>query len=461
MSSKAVLYCRVSTEDQSESGTSLAAQFAACQKTALDLGCAVIAHIEDVTSGGFYLARPKMQAALELIESKQADTLIIYKLDRTGRDVDALRDIRKRVSRAGGQLVFADGMQFEKTPVGNLMFTQLGAFAEFERELIRERTSNGSRRRAASGIMPVRARRPFGYRFVTVADVASGAADKSEVGQYRIDESEAVWIRRLFEEYAAGRSLDGLARLLHDNSVATHNGGSQWRATTLRNILRNSLYKGKAAYGKRQALTDESRMEQGYSAKYTRERPPEEWLYFDAPAIVAPELWQTCQEQLSQNRKRYSGKAAHRRLLSGLVRCRGCGRTCTYTSSRFRYVRKTDRPYTVKQAQRAIGYYRCNKRFEPQPCPFAGKNHSAARLHAIVSNVITELLSDATLLRDALNRFMQQQANQSPARVRSERNRLDSERRHTLPRPPAANRSRPGARECPPGYHRRRPRARR
>src|SRR5688500_18550685 len=93
---KVVIYTRVSSEAQEEN-SSLAAQFVACQKKALELGAEVVLHLEEVESGGLYLARPKIQQALELIEKGEANALILMRLDRGGRDVDGLRDIRKRI----------------------------------------------------------------------------------------------------------------------------------------------------------------------------------------------------------------------------------------------------------------------------------------------------------------------------------------------------------------------------
>ena len=133
---RCVIYTRVSTGQQTEN-TSLAGQYAVCARKALDEGSRIVAHCEETASGGLYITRGELQKALELIENGDADDLILAKLDRTGRELESLRDIRRRVERNGGHLIFADGMNFEQNAVGNLMFSQMGAFAEFERELIK------------------------------------------------------------------------------------------------------------------------------------------------------------------------------------------------------------------------------------------------------------------------------------------------------------------------------------
>src|SRR5205085_12388895 len=118
----------------------------------------------------------------------EANLLITMKLDRTGRDVDIIRLIQKRVTNAGGRLIFADGMNFENNATGRLMLTQMAGFAEYEKEVIRERTTAGRRRRAAEGIQPARCFAPYGYRIPTWADKERGECSADEVGRYQIVE---------------------------------------------------------------------------------------------------------------------------------------------------------------------------------------------------------------------------------------------------------------------------------
>lgn len=142
---RAVIYCRVSTEEQAENGTSIETQELACLRKAAELGAAVYDTYRDKgISGGLYLAREGIQSALADIEAGRATVLIVAKRDRMARDVDAARDIQRRVSRAGGRVVSCDGMTFEDNAVGRLMATQVDSFAEYEKAIIRERTVTGS-----------------------------------------------------------------------------------------------------------------------------------------------------------------------------------------------------------------------------------------------------------------------------------------------------------------------------
>ena len=121
---------RVSTLGQVEHGTSLDGQEAAIRKWAADQNCEV-RHIyrEDGKSGALYLARLDVQSALRDIEEGRAHVLVTHKMDRAGRDVDVLRQIKRRVESAGGRLVFADGMDFAPNAAGKFMFNNMANYA--------------------------------------------------------------------------------------------------------------------------------------------------------------------------------------------------------------------------------------------------------------------------------------------------------------------------------------------
>ena len=194
----AVIYCRISTEKQAPAdktkpasvtdhdGTSLDTQLRACTERAAQLGAPIVGIFQDIQSGADYKSRPGLQQALATIESGQAKYLISFKLDRTARNVDALRDIRRRVQKAGGQIIYADGLNFENSAVGNLLHTNLSGYAEFEREMIKERTTRGRRARAEQGRQPGTAMRPWGYDVVSKKSVLEGRYQLHQIGTYLI-----------------------------------------------------------------------------------------------------------------------------------------------------------------------------------------------------------------------------------------------------------------------------------
>jgi site-specific DNA recombinase len=152
MKHRAVIYTRVSTEEQASTGTSLESQIAACLAKAESLGARVVATHEDAgVSGAYYATRPGLQSALAMIDEGRVDTLIVANVSRLSRDGEHQAAIAKRVRRAGGRIVFCE-QSFEESPEGELSFGIFGQFAQYERQVIRSRTMKGRRKRAEEGI---------------------------------------------------------------------------------------------------------------------------------------------------------------------------------------------------------------------------------------------------------------------------------------------------------------------
>ncbi|KOR76535.1 resolvase, partial [Bacillus sp. FJAT-21352] len=79
------------------------------------------------------------------------DKLVVYKIDRLARSTFDLQKIAKDLEERGIALVFIKEQIDFSTPSGKLMFTMLGAIAEFERDLIKDRTTEGRKRAKAQG----------------------------------------------------------------------------------------------------------------------------------------------------------------------------------------------------------------------------------------------------------------------------------------------------------------------
>lgn len=127
-------YARVSTHKQARDGSSLQAQ-----EEQLRAAGAGLVFSEDYT--GTKKSRPKLD--LLMSELQEGDTVIVTKLDRVARNLhDGIEIVDEIVSRGCGLHVLNMGL-FDNTPTGKLMFNILLAFAEFERDMIVTRTSEG------------------------------------------------------------------------------------------------------------------------------------------------------------------------------------------------------------------------------------------------------------------------------------------------------------------------------
>src|SRR5690606_20534396 len=95
---------------------------------------------QEKRSGG-NLRRPELELLLQSLQPD--DTVIVYKLDRIARSLKDLLTIIERIETAGAEFRSLTEMMDTKSPAGRMIFQIVGAFAEFERELIRERTLVG------------------------------------------------------------------------------------------------------------------------------------------------------------------------------------------------------------------------------------------------------------------------------------------------------------------------------
>jgi DNA invertase Pin-like site-specific DNA recombinase len=132
-------YARVSTQDQDYSG----------QVDALKAAGAVTIYREKIS--GARADRP--QLAKLMASLKPGDVVVVTKLDRFGRSTWELLDLIKRIGEAGAAFrSIGDALWDTSTSQGRLLLTMLAGIAEFERDLIRERTGEGRKRAMAKGV---------------------------------------------------------------------------------------------------------------------------------------------------------------------------------------------------------------------------------------------------------------------------------------------------------------------
>ena len=91
--------------------------------------------------------RPELEALLSFV--REGDTIVVHSMDRLARNLDDLRRLVQKLTKRGVRIEFAkESLVFtgEDSPMANLMLSVMGAFAEFERALIRERWRSSAAR---------------------------------------------------------------------------------------------------------------------------------------------------------------------------------------------------------------------------------------------------------------------------------------------------------------------------
>lgn len=202
----AILYSRVSTDDQAESGLGLSDQAEKLRAMATVKDWHSIELVDDGVSGK-NLNRPAMTEALQMLNAGEAHALVVVKLDRLTRSVADLASLMARSNSEGWSLVILDLGIDTSTASGKLVANVMTSVAEWERDVIGERTSAALQMLKANG---QRLGRPV--------------------------ELDVDTRTRIAVERAGGKSLRAIAEGLTVDNVPTARGGS-WHASTVRRVL--------------------------------------------------------------------------------------------------------------------------------------------------------------------------------------------------------------------------------
>ena len=144
---RAALYARVSTEEQD-----VGMQLDELRKVAAQRGWTVIDEYLDEGESGAKDSRPALDRMIDDARTGKLDLIAVWKLDRLGRTLKGLVSLVDDLGRWGVDLVSVRDPAFDTTsPAGRLIFQVIGAVAEYERGIIRERALAGIRRAQARG----------------------------------------------------------------------------------------------------------------------------------------------------------------------------------------------------------------------------------------------------------------------------------------------------------------------
>lgn len=140
ISSKVAIYARVSTHDK---GQDPELQLGPLRDYAERRGFVVAGEYVDIGVSGSKDRRPQLDRLMDAARKRQIDDVLVWKLDRFGRSLKQLVMVLEELSMPGvGFMSYQDNIDL-KTAQGRLMFHIIGAMAEFERELMKERVRAG------------------------------------------------------------------------------------------------------------------------------------------------------------------------------------------------------------------------------------------------------------------------------------------------------------------------------
>lgn len=314
---KVYTYKRVSTAMQID-GYSLDAQRARMKAYADFNDYEIVGEYEDAGKSGKSIeGRLQFNQMMEDVKSGKDNVsyVLVFKLSRFGRNAaDVLSTLQVMQDFGVNLICVEDGIDSSKD-AGKLMISVLSAVAEIERENIRVQTMEGRIQKAREGKWNG-GFAPYGYKLVN--------------GKLEINEEEAVAIRTIYDQYVnTDIGSNGISKYLENHGIRKiqrQNGKNPlFDAHLVRLILKNPVYCGKIAYGRRK-----TEKVHGTRNEY-RLVEQDDFLLVDGlhEAIISEEVWNAAQAKLIAQAKKYEhvnkGKDERTHLLSGIVRCPVCG----------------------------------------------------------------------------------------------------------------------------------------
>lgn len=314
---KVYTYTRVSTTMQID-GYSLEAQKTKIKAFAVYNDYEIVGEYEDAGKSGKSIeGRAKFNSMMEDIKSRKdgISFVLVFKLSRFARNAADILSTLQIMQDYGVNLICVeDGIDSSKD-AGKLMIFVLSAVAEIERENIRIQTMEGRIQKAREGKWNG-GFAPYGYQLID--------------GKLLINEEEAIAIRIIFDQYVNTTiGANGLSKYLENHrikKIARQNGKNPlFDAGLIRKILKNPVYNGKIAFGRRTL-----EKVHGTRNEY-RQVEQDDYLIAEGihEAIVSDELWQAAQVKLKAQAKKYEhvhkGNDVRTHLLSGIVKCPICG----------------------------------------------------------------------------------------------------------------------------------------
>ena len=345
------LYARVSSEQQAQRAN-VGSQVEALKQRAETDGHIVLPsdiYVDDGFSGATLL-RPALEKLRDRAFEGNLDLVYVHSPDRLARRYAYQVLLLEELSGHGALVKFLNGPAGD-TAEDQLLVQVQGMIAEYERAKILERCRRGKLHRARQGSVNPLSGAPYGYLYIKKTD--------TEPSRYEILLHEAKVVRCIFDWLVREQvSIGEIVRRLNTQAIPTRRGAPRWDRSTVWGVLGNPAYKGKAAFGKTEAV--ERRMvlrsvrnKNAISRRAkssSRDKPSNEWIYIDVPSLVSVDVFDAASEQLERNRRLSARNGRGKRyLLQGLTVCAKCG---------YAYYGKTVSRSAAKGKQK-WAYYRC------------------------------------------------------------------------------------------------------
>ncbi|MBK8175222.1 MAG: recombinase family protein [Rhodospirillales bacterium] len=321
---RAAIYARYSSDNQKDA--SIADQMRLCRLHAERNDWSIVEEYADHAISGASLIRPGIQALMADAGRRQFDVILTESLDRLSRDQEDIAGIYKRLRFVGVRIVTLSEGEINELHIGlkgTMGALYLKDLADKTRRGLRGRIEAG---KSGGGLC-------YGYKAVRKTDEAGDPI----CGERIIDETQAEVVRRIFREYADGKSSRAIAWALNRDGVVGPFGNS-WGPSTIHGnpkrgngVLNNELYIGRLVWNRQRFVKDPET-----GKRVSRLNPEHEWVIQDVPElrIVDDALWKRVKERQralaytpkdKTNPNPMNSRRRPKHLLAGLAKCGCCG----------------------------------------------------------------------------------------------------------------------------------------
>ncbi len=305
------IYCRVSTEEQSENGYSIDEQERLLEEWCKKMGYVIYKCYSDRgISGKNIKDRPALKELLSDAKAGKFDMVISWKINRVSRKLEDVLKIVNILEK--NNITFKSYSEpFETdTPAGRMQFQMMALIGEFERGTIAQNVKMGMIAKAKSGNWC--GGRVLGYDLVPNN---SPEEEKKGKNKLEINEKEAEIVRFIFNEYSKGKGYKAITNQINKLGYKTKKGNN-FSVGSIRDILTNPVYIGEIRYNVRQNWSEKRR--RNINPNPIRVKGKHE-------AIIDRELWDKVQLILESKKGKPSRIYDGEYPLTGILRCPKCG----------------------------------------------------------------------------------------------------------------------------------------
>ena len=418
-SKRAILYARVSTDEQARSGYSLRQQVERLSEHAASEGYEVLEEVSDPGQSGASLQRPGLDRVRDIVASGGVSVVFAQDRDRFSREPAYLYLLKQEFGEHGTS-IRALNDRGDDTPEGELTDGILDQLAKFERAKTAERTRRGKIRKAREGKVIAGARPNYGFLYNAARD------------NYVVDGERMAVIERIFRMIGAeGQTMHAVKRAFEREGVRPPLGGKYWSPKHIRECIRDDVYRPHSFEEVRDVVTPEvaARLdpEKCYGIwwfnrrrtetkqvseigpegrRYRRrikvtDKPRSEWIAVPVPDSGIPREWiDATREAIKDNRRPSANADRVWELSGGMLFCDECGNRMSVHTSVNHW----------KGAEVRYFYYRCPKRQRHglQACAH-NTHYRAAEREAQVWGFVAGLLRDPERLRAGLEEMIKQE----------------------------------------------------